>query len=509
MNVMLMPPDILTASSPEHALVERIALQEQQIADALAPYEPLSATLAWFDTLRAIEEFINLMTVDWDDDAFERRLFSLPLPALVQNPRLIVPVLQRLEARFSRNFAARFQRLAIQGASIAIAFATNGLTDVAREFRTVGSMIGYLQSRRRHFVGLLHLLPTACRGGEIVGPIDTLNIFLPMIELTGIQMMGAQNALNVKLARAKLGLPARESAELAMLDPLFLEPERAPIVDMPLTDEGIAMLEAKETLSSDQLFSAAELRNDIVAIEAAYAEFDLTGTSFAQATGLVRRLSTTFIDRDFWIVISPFDLGVLSEELGLSPALRSALVHTTPGYMACLSTYAPFVLVDGVYRSTVTLLSRFIYYWRARSLDHQKRFQIRAGFIFEKAVSRELERQGFAVQDVRRINHHEFDVVTVRDGVIWNVQCKNNFLDLDRLDTDAARFAKYNYSLTRAYERALTKERNRENLLKEALSLDKIQHMVVSRFPVVTDNPRFVPFSKIKTFGTIADYIGR
>ena len=88
-----------------------------------------------------------------------------------------------------------------------------------------------------------------------------------------------------------------------------------------------------------------------------------------------------------------------------------------------------------------------MYHWRAVSLDGGKRYQIRAGFIFEHAVADALERQGFAVQDITRINRHEFDVVTIRDGTIWNVQCKNNFLDLGKLERDPARFARYNRNL--------------------------------------------------------------
>jgi hypothetical protein len=147
----------------------------------------------------------------------------------------------------------------------------------------------------------------------------------------------------------------------------------------------------------------------------------------------------------------------------------------------------------------------FVYYWRAQCLDGRKRFQIRAGFIFEQAVAAELERQGFVVQDITRINRHEFDVVTLRDGVIWNVQCKNNFVDLARVESDAPRFARYNRMFVRSYERALTKERNRENLLTAKLSLDKIQHLVVSRFPIVSDNPRIIPFSRIATFAAQAE----
>jgi hypothetical protein len=499
------PGDILTASAAEDALVNRIALQEQQIADALAPYEPLSATYAWFDTLRAIEECINLITVDWNDEDFEQDLISLPLAQLQQVPGRLAAVRQRVTARFGEKFCNRFSNLLIQGMSIAMAFASHGFMEVAAGFRTVGTMMGYFQSRRRHFVGLLHMLPHACRGRQVVVPLDTLNIFLPIIELSAVQMMGAQNALIVKLARSKLGLPECESSEIAMLDNLFLEPERARITEVPITGKGAEILKSREPLSPDRLFSAAELRNDILAIEAVYAEFDLADTDFAAAAALVRRLSRDFIDRDFWVAIRPADLVALSNELGVSPALRSALVHSAPGYMACLSTYAPFILIDGVYRSTVTLLSRFLYYWRAQVLERQKLFQIRAGFIFEQAVADELKQQGFIVQDITRINRREFDVVTLRDSVIWNVQCKNNFVDLVRVEADARRFARYNAMLVRSYERALTKECNREHLLKLKLSLDAVQHLLVSRFPVVSANPRIVPFSRIANFAAIAD----
>ncbi|WP_213803221.1 hypothetical protein [Granulicella sp. dw_53] len=496
--------NILTASAGEQTLVERIVLQEQQIADALAPYEPHSATYSWFDTLRAIEECINLMTVDWNDEDFERDLISLPLTQSQQIPSRLVQVLQGVKARFGEQFCNRFSNLLIQGMSIAIAFASHGFMNVAAGFQTVGTMMGYFQSRRRHFVGLLHMLPNACRGKQIVEPLDTLNIFLPIIELSAIQMMGAQNALIVKVSRAKLRLPECESSEIAMLDSLFLEPERARIIDVPITTAGAEMLKSREPLSPDRLFSAAELRNDILAIEAAYAEFNLAGTNFALAAALVRRLSRNFIDRDFWIAISPADLDALSNELGLLGALRAAFVNTSTGYMACLSTYAPLVLIDGVYRSTVTLLSRFLYYWRARSLDRLKLFQIRAGFIFEQAVANELIRQGFIVQDITRINRREFDVVTVRNDVIWNFQCKNNFVDLACVDVDARRFARYNSMLVRSYERALTKEQNREQLLKSRLSLDVVQHLLVSRFPVICDNPRIVPFSRIAGIANLA-----
>jgi hypothetical protein len=122
--------NILTASAGEQALVERIVLQEQQIADALAPYEPHSATYSWFDTLRAIEECINLMTVDWNDEDFERDLISLPLTQSRQVPSRLVQVLRGVKARFGEQFCNRFSNLLIQGMSIAIAFASHGFMNI-------------------------------------------------------------------------------------------------------------------------------------------------------------------------------------------------------------------------------------------------------------------------------------------------------------------------------------------------------------------------------------------
>lgn len=74
--------EVLSAASSEQALIEPVALQEAQINQMMAPYEPRSATVAWFDTLRAVGECINLITVDWGEYGFERTLFSLPVARL-------------------------------------------------------------------------------------------------------------------------------------------------------------------------------------------------------------------------------------------------------------------------------------------------------------------------------------------------------------------------------------------------------------------------------------------
>lgn len=499
------PPLHLDASDDD--LVSRMATEQRRIAAALAPYDPTTATYAWFDTLRAIEEVINLPTIDWQSDPPENQLYGFPIRILATDPRPLVWAKQALGRRFSDTFANRFIQLMVQTAAVANALRLHGLHDLAGRFDTLGDAIGYFQSRRRHLVALLHLLPQACRGVKTVSPTEALVNFLPLVEMHGLQLMGAHQARLVQHARTGLDLPACTGPDLDMLDDLFLEPERSRIIEMEPTEAGLAMLRNREALEPDRLFSAAELRNDLVCIEAAYAEFNLGDTAFGPAAALIRALSTRFVERDFWVVISPTDLARLGDELSLPTALRSALVHGGATYFEAMSTYAPLVLVDGVYRSTVTLLSRFAYWWRAQTLDRIKRFQIRAGFMFEETVKAELEAQGFQCRNITRINHREFDVVTVRGSTIWNVQCKNNFTSLDRIDTDPGRFARYNKGLVRAYGRALTKERSREQLLKSHLNLDAIEHVVVSRFPVLTDDPMIVPFNHLSGFSRLADRI--
>jgi hypothetical protein len=89
-----------------------------------------------------------------------------------------------------------------------------------------------------------------------VTPLDTFAIFLPQIELTTIQMVSAPYALMIKRARASLGLQEHQLAQLAMLDSLYLEPERARITEMLTAEQSPAILASLEVLRSDRLFSA-------------------------------------------------------------------------------------------------------------------------------------------------------------------------------------------------------------------------------------------------------------
>lgn len=475
---------------------------------ALASIDPTSAVTAWMETLRAVEEFINLLLFGLDDEVIEAALIALPVNAAVSRPRRLRAVLHHIKYRYGEAFARRFSILMLQGTAIGRAFAQHGIASGAAGFDTVGTMVGYLQSRRRHLVSLLYTLPTACHGSRTVVPLDTLNLFLPLVELNGVTLTGLYQQLMLAMVDSEYSVTLdahgfRGSQDYPALDSLFLEPERASIVEMHAARPKDAVLAPLEPVRKDRLFSAAELRNDIRLLEAAYAEFDLARSDFSQAARFVRQLAD-FAEDEYWITIPLARFDALTDECAVSPLLKRALVHDGATYVANTNSYAPMVAIAGGLRTTVTLLSRFLYYWKNVCLYKIRRFQIRSGFIFEETIAKALHRQGFTLTGIKRLNRKEFDVVAVRDDVIFNIQCKNNLVDLNRLEADISLFVRYNRARVRSYERALRKEVGREALLTSELGIAQIEHFVVTRFPVATTNPRIIAFSRFDDFAALA-----
>jgi hypothetical protein len=68
-------------------LQEQIDQHSGRLQTALAPFDAGSAVAAWMETLRAVEEFINLPSFGLDDEVIEAALITLPLDAAVSRPR--------------------------------------------------------------------------------------------------------------------------------------------------------------------------------------------------------------------------------------------------------------------------------------------------------------------------------------------------------------------------------------------------------------------------------------
>lgn len=493
-------PELIGADA-EALVRSQIEQHREGIAHVLARLDARSAVSAWLDALRAIEEFINLPLVDLDDDELEQSIFDFRLDQL--DARELKKIQAALAAKFDAGMSNRFVLTVMQGVAIGTAFRQHGFFEAASGFQTIKHAIGYFQSRRRHLVALLYTLPTACRGAQSLQRNDTLNLFLPAIEHSGLTLTGLYQHVMLAKVFADYRLRVGEhgfsgSRQFETLDAMFLEPERASMLEMRTTADA-TVSDRLEEVDPRYLFSAAELRNDVRLIEAAYAEFDLASTAF----GSVARFTTACLRHckdNYRVELTASQFDELAKEAGIVDGVRRRLVHQGGDYVANLDEYAPFIVVDGLFIATVTLLSRFAYHWRSVCLNRVRRFQIRSGFILEASVKTALAKQGFAVADIKRIDGNEFDVVATLGDTVYNVQCKNNLVDLSRIESDPAKFARYNRQLDRYYAQALRKEEAREQMLLSKLGLPKVKHVVVSRFPVATDNPRVLSFNRIEQF---------
>jgi hypothetical protein len=471
------------------------------IAKALAKYDPSDAAEKWHATIRAIEEFINVPLFGLDDDLLVAALRALPLDErIVANPNAMRSVVRGISETFGADLARRYALTITQTAALNLAFRQNGWADFGRGITldNVDAAIAYFQSRRRHMVAMFYSIPGMCKGTAKIASHDTLNIFIPQIEMSGISLTGLHRQAVLAdvfpdFALRSDGTIFHGTHDFQPLDSYFLDPERASLTTLAELRLDPGKVDTLETIEPAKVFSGAELRNGVKLLTAAYAEFGLMDTDFSTLAAIVTELSRQCRD-DYFVTLdrTKFEM-MLADNSGFgSDRLKRLLVNVPADYISNTNTFEPFIDLGDRLVSNVNLLSRFLYNYKNFRLDGRRRFQIHSGFIFEKMVKRELGAHGFKVTDIKRINRKEFDVVAVRNDVIFNFQCKNNWIDLGGLESDRVSFVKFNRRLISYYQRALAKEEKREGLLLSKLGLTSIRHYVISRFPVITDNERII-----------------
>ncbi len=492
----------LLGAEAEALIQEQIRQHSAGIQNSLSAFDARSAVAAWLEALRGVEELINLPLFELEDEQTVLALVSLRLDHL--SPSQVANLHEILADQFEVGVARRFVQTLLRSAAIGSAFRTHGM-EGGEEFRTIGGAITYFQARRRQMVGLLYIMSTTCSGTEPVDPLDALNIFLPIVEhscvgLTSLYCHQVLLRIHDDYGLTVGSLSFRGNYSLDMLDESFLEPERISITEVPRDRVDAAGLKHRMKVDSGRVFSVPELCNDLLAMEAAYAEFKLGETAFGAMARFIVTCSRDARDQ-YYIEFEASALKSLMVLCGLSTAAQRRLVYAGTGYADAINSFAPFILVGRNYVTTVTLLSRFAYSWKTVCLNKIKRFQVRSGFIFEQQVKDALDKQGFLVSNVKRIERKEFDVVATKDGVIYNVQCKNNLVDLTHMEERPSLFARYNQRLDRYYADALRKEEGRENLLKQWFGLAAVKYVVLSKFSVATKNTRILAFREINQIG--------
>lgn len=493
----------ISGAAAEALLLDQVSQHSGGIRSTLAAFEAKSATSAWMSVLRGIDELINIPMFGLDDEDLVLKLLAVRLDDTFHIG--VTRARAMLVAELAPAVVDRLVQTLTMVSAIGHGYRMHGL-ECGEELRSVGGAVAYFQSRRRQMIALLYCIPGYCTGTQSVEPLDALNVFQPVVEYSCVGLTSLYRNLNLARIHDDFVLtvgPDRCHGNyfLETLDESFLEPDRVAITEVAHDLVDPDKLQQKLPLPRGQIFSAAELCNDLLTMEAWYAEFDLGKTDFGPMARFIVACCQHVID-DYYIKINSTDLYDLMMHCGLSTIAQRRLVYCGNSFEEAVNSFTPFITVGRSKFTTVTLLSRFAYSWKTFCLNKIKRFQIRSGFIFEREVKKAVADQGFVILDIKRIEGQEFDVVAAKNNVIYNIQCKNNLLDLARMEQNPKLFARYNRQLDKYYAQALRKEESRENLLLTKVGLSSVKHIVLSKFPLATKNPRVMAFREISQFSS-------
>lgn len=474
------------------ALDVELVRTNQGIIDGLASFDPVITPTTWHRILQGAEELFNFATEPLDDEAAHYRFVQMPLAIAVTSGRVWIQALIRglydggVEDRVMEALELAYElasRLQVDGYPLVLT--------------TVADAAGYFQTRRRRMVAFLYIMPRLCRGVVVARRTAEILPVLTLIEIaagpiTNLAQMRMMARVFDDYSVTSDGLAVLASRDAQLLDVGAMDPERVSLLDM--IDHGVTPVSSENGLADRRLLSKAEVRVQIDYLQSGFAEFNLATSRFGEVRDLIAPL---LAGPESYVITIPVTAltPALDAPGGLGPQRRrSLLVHEGDDYATAVDSYQPFVQIDDAFVSNVNLLTRFLNDYKNVALGRQKRFQIRSGFVFEKKVRAVLEEHGFTIASFKRIEGKEFDLVTTRGGEIHNFQCKNTAIDARLIEKKPGRYAKLNRAMVGAYRRAIAKEVGREHLLKGKLKLNVAHHYVVSRFPVLTDDPAIIPF---------------
>lgn len=498
-------PGTVYRGDDARALVATLLEQhESGVKSVLARYSRRSAVLAWTEVMRGVDEFLNVLWFRASRDPDFDWLTSCRIDGDVLSDARRMPRIVEIVTRcHGETVARRFRRTVVQLAEADRVFRERRIapTGLANGIDTIEAGKIYLQSRRRHFVSVLYSMPELCTGDQVLSAIVAFPTLACLVEhscatITGLHQQQLLIEVHPDFALVEKSGEFVGTHQFEELEQNFLEAERLSIVEIQRRPELVAPFD-EERCPLEPVFSAAELRNNVRSLRAAYRAFG-DDPGFGSMGRMIIALSRRCAD-DYFVRLRRSELEAIvanQTELPFDKVMRW-MVAGPSSYADKTNRHHAFVEVDGELFGNVVLLSRLLNAFKNLHLATRKRFVIHSGFVFEDMVKSSLVGLGFHVRPIKRISRREFDVVATRGDVIFNLQCKNNALDLSLIETAPRLVASANRRLVAYYRRALRKERSRQGLLQAELGLTKIKHFVISRFPVITNDPSIIPFNAI------------
>lgn len=499
---------ILNRSDSISLLEEEIEKNKNFIKDEMSKYEKKSLFHVWSETIRGVEELINVAKFGIHDTNLKKMFLDIEIDEkYVSNPTIVWITINRyISPLFGANTANRINKIIIQIASVKKSFDQHHLSHYRPVFKLekIGDVVDYLQSRRRHYLALLYMIPDICIGNETPDEQCILVDFTILVELYGMSITSSY--LNLAMSDIYHDFQIeiidnvfKSNHWIETLDVDFSDPERISIIAMEdLRADQIARPEM-EAAPAKAIFSAPELRNFVKKITATYDAFNLKDSYFLEIHDIILELSHYMKD-NYYIEIKKEDiLKIFSKQhhIKATDLMDMFVSKNNNEYENSINEFRPFIDIEGVLFSTENMIIRFLYNFKNKHLESRKRYQIHSGFIFEEIVKKKLKDMGFDIKNIKRINRKEFDVVSVKDNKIYNFQCKNNFININKISENRKLYVRYNKRLVSYYIKSLKKEKDREDLLKNKIGISDINHFIITRFPVISENESIINYNEL------------
>ncbi len=479
---------------------ESIEYHLDMIYKVIEEYDMENLYENWRILIRSIDELINI-PLELDDPKEIEDYLSLSLGCIdVINKEHLVHVLNILEKRFDVEVKNRFLNLSLMVRAVSLAYRINNAIDIfgyGINLSDVRNALVYFQSRRVYYNAVLSLIPFVSKGEKVVPFIDLLDQLHYPIEscLVGVTTSYYNLLVNNSLDDFEMesdGDKVFGNFPYTVLEGFFMEPQRLSLLDQLELRPDIVLQKKMLEKSTNKIFSFVEIANTMASFEGAFNKYQIKYTKeYNELSYLCHEIAIYFLD-DFNIKI---DKSIFVELVKKFSSLK--LVSESSNYFVLLNGFFPFQNCGNAYYSTVQLLSRFVYQTLSLSLLKQKSFQINSGFLFEDKSAQILEEHGFKCTGVKRINRKEFDLIAIKDDVVYNFQCKNNLIDVSRVDNNYKKIGRLNKTLCRYYEKSLQKEKDREGLIMKNTGYDKVEHFIISRYPVISRNNRIINYKDL------------
>lgn len=497
---MDMPIGEISGNFLKDISLKSINYHKTSFFDKISEFDKDSLFHAWRELVRGIDEIINI-PVEMKNENEIQQFLLLSVDFSSEFSMVdVFKVLKLVGDLFGSNVSERLKNLLMMSYGIEVSYKQNRLLiNDALDFSTVADWIAFYQSRRRYYVTILGLIPSFAHGKKKIDKMDVLNEFQYLIDSCLVQITNASFnlLLNETISDFKLisdGVVAVRNNDFNHLEGFYMEPSSISLIDQLELRPEIVKYNKMLEKSENKIFSFCEVANALSSFEGAFQKYNINQLSeYNDMSSFFCEIATFLSENDFDVIIPVDKFRLIQERY---PNLLLTL--KSQDYFDALNGFSPFQQVGNLFYSTVVLLTRFVVNTLSNALMKNKSFKINAGFVFEEKCSKILENYGYVPTNITRINHKEFDLITLKNEAVYNFQCKNNYFPVSNVSMEYKLLARLNRLLYKYYERALIKEEKRENLIKEKTGVSDIRHYIISRFPVVSKSEKIICFKDLE-----------